>query len=137
MKRASFRLRRLHAGALVLLGATAASPCIAGSAADPMRPLPAPGLAASAAVAAPTARQAAPAAPGLPVLTAIREDAHGQRRALVGERWLASGESFGNRRITAIGGNHVELSDGRRHTRVYLLPPLQPAGVSGPPARQP
>ncbi len=127
----------LQAALAVLLGAAAASPCAAGSVADPMRPLPAPGAAASAAAATTTARQTAPAAPGLPTLTAIREDAQGQRRVLVGERWLASGESFGNRRITAIGSNHVELSDGRRHTRVYLLPPLQPAGVAGPPARQP
>lgn len=134
MTRASFRLRWLHAGAIVLLGSVASAPVQA--AADPMRPLPAPAGAASAAPA-PTVRDAAPAAPALPTLTAIREDIPtGQRQVLVGERWLAPGESLGAQRITAIGSNHVELSDGRRHTRVYLLPPLQPAGEAGPAAER-
>lgn len=134
MTGASYRLRWLHAGAIVLLGSMAGTSVQA--AADPMRPLPAPGGAASAAAAG-AVRDVAPAAPALPTLTAIREDAPtGQRQVLVGERWLAPGESLGARRITAIGSNHVELSDGRRHTRVYLLPPLQPAGEAGPAAER-
>ncbi len=137
MKRASFRLRWLHAGAVVLLGSAAASSLPAHAAADPMRPLPAPGGAASAPAGGAAPRETPPAAPALPTLTAIREDIPtGQRQVLVGERWLAPGESLGAQRITAIGSNHVELSDGRRHTRVYLLPPLQPAGEAGPAAER-
>lgn len=147
MSRDSFHAHPVCAGAIALLALAAAMPQTAVAAADPMRPLSAPAAAAFAPRAPAAARDASPSTPALPALVAIREDAPGQRMALIGERWLAPGDPLGTRRVTAVGFNHVELSDGRRHTRVYLLPPLQPAGEAGsavsrrgsaaPTARQP
>lgn len=132
MSRCTFQAHPVCAGAIALLGLAAALPQVAVAAADPMRPLAAPAAAGSAPPATAAARNAAPANPALPALVAIREDAPGQRMALIGERWFAPGDPLGARRVTVVGVNHVELSDGRRHTRVYLLPPLQPAGEAGP-----
>jgi hypothetical protein len=59
-------------------------------------------------------------------LIAIRRDSRGRLQALVGERWVESGDPLGSSRVSAVGPNHVELTgpDKSRHT-LHLLPPLQ------------
>jgi hypothetical protein len=99
----------------------------AAAAADPMRPLTAPGRPTAAdAAAGPPAARAEPARP-LPRLVAIRQLGDGRRQALFGERWVSAGDTLEHARVLAIEPNQVELQTGKARSTLHLLPALQPA----------
>jgi hypothetical protein len=80
--------------------------------------------------------QAASSQAPAPPLWAIREDADGQRRALIGEDWLRAGQSLPTRpgtpavRLTHIGPTSVELQQGKERHTVRLLPVLTPSAAA-------
>lgn len=126
-------MTRLPLTALLLLAGTVTAP----GHADPMRPLAPPAAAASSApvpagpAAAPLQRrEAAPPdrAKDIGRLVAIREDSQGRRQALIGERWLAEGDTVQDAVVQRIELNSVELSAGKSRTLLHLLPPLVASG---------
>lgn len=97
--------------------------------ADPMRPLTLP---ARPGASSPAAELPPPRAPGvaraLERLVAIRQDSHGQRQALIGERWVGVGDKLDEHTVAAIGPNQVDLKSGKARATLHLLPPLQAGG---------
>lgn len=109
---------------------------LAGTAvADPMRPFVLP---ASPAASAPApSRAAASTSAGerpWPALVAIRTEADGTRRALIGDQWHGSGARIGSTQISSIAATSVVVSRGGQRSTLHLLPTLQASTATPSPA---
>ena len=123
-----------------------AAPGLVPAGADPMRPLlAAAGPAGAASAAGSAALQSGASSPAVRKLLAIRQDNSGERSALLGDRWLRSGDRYaapqGEVLVVAVGSNHIELEQDKvrstHHLLVPLLPPQWPTLPAAKPAPPP
>jgi hypothetical protein len=90
-----------------------------------MRPLGAiPAAATAQPAAVPRAAAASEAAP--PRLLATRRDASGNWQALVGRKWLGTGDRIGPATVREVRADRLVLQHGARNETLHLLPPLTP-----------